>query len=85
MRKVDVIKEVVVNFVFGLYLDIKEDLDEVIYDEVKKVLNVEVIEFLGFFEKVKDFIINKLYDVNDWFEVCIVNLNSDRIVIIEVV
>ena len=84
MRKADAIKEAAVNPALGLHLDIKEDLDKVIYDEVKKAPNAEATEFLGLFEKVKDFIINKLYDVNDWPEACIVNLNSDRTVIIEV-
>ena len=58
------------------------DLDQLIVDEVKKATNKE--EFPGVLDKVYDFIITKLYDINDWPEACIVNLREDSVVIIQV-
>ena len=80
LKKANIMKEAVVDPVNGLHLDMKEDLDKLIYDEVKKFPGKE--EFPGLFDKVYKFIIDKLYDTNDWPEACILNLKNDRVVII---
>ena len=84
LKKANNIKEAAINPVRGLHLDMKDDLDKLIYDEVKKAPNVDAKKFPGLFDKVYNFIINKLYSVNDWPEACIVNLKNDRTVIISV-
>ena len=48
---------------------------------MKKAPNLETTEFPGLLDKINDFIVNKLYDINDWPEACIVKLKNDRVVI----
>ena len=82
LKKANAMREGAVNPAYGLQLDMQPDLDQLIVDEVKKAKNKE--EFPGVLDKVYDFIITKLYDINDWPEACIVNLREDSVVIIQV-
>ena len=84
LNKANNLKEALVNPIHILRLEMKEGLDKVIYDEVKKAPNAEATEFPGLFDKVNEFIINWLHNPDDWPEACIVNLKNDRTVIIEV-
>ena len=84
LAKANAIKEAAANYGYGLQLDMKGDLDKLIYEEVRKAPTEWENGFPGLFDKVYDLIINKLYNINDWPEACMVNLKRDRVVIIEV-
>ena len=79
-KKANALKEAATNLGYGLQLDIQEDLDKLIYEEVK-VANSR-LQFDQLFSKVFDFIINKLNDINDWPEACMYNLD-DKVVLVE--
>ena len=78
LKKANPLKEAVKDPDYGFQLDIQEDVDKLIYDEVAK--NPGQLNQL--FDKVFDFIIKKLNDINDWPEACIYNLN-DKVVIVD--
>lgn len=82
LKKANAMKEAIQNPPYGLQLDMQPDLDDLIKDEVLKATNKK--EFPGILDKVYDFIIKTLYDINDWPEACIVNLKPDSVVIIQV-
>ena len=82
LKKANAMREAIQNPPYGLQLDMQPDLDELIKGEVKKAKNKE--EFPGIFDKVYDFIVKKLYDINDWPEACIVNVKPESVVIIQV-
>lgn len=93
MRRVEVYRVVVIDFVKGLELDMKDDLEKIIerellvliINEIIQLLKGEIFFNLEVFEKVNMFIINKLYDIYDWFFVCFVNLNVNKVLIFGVV
>ena len=78
LKKANALKEAVKDPGYGFQLDIQEDVDKLIYDEVAK----NPVQLNQLFDKVFDFIIKKLNDINDWPEACIYNLN-DKVVIVD--
>lgn len=79
LKKANALNETAIDPGYGLQLDIKEDIDKLIYEEVAK--NPDQSNEL--FDKVFNFIIKKLKDINDWPEACIYNLH-DKVVIVDV-
>ena len=78
LRKAHALNETIRDPGYGLQLDIQEDVDKLIYEEVAK--NPD--HFNDLFDKVFNFIIKKLNDINDWPEACIYNLH-DKVVIVD--
>ena len=78
LKKANALKEAVKDPGYGFQLDIQEDVDKLIYDEVAK----NPVQLNQLLDKVFDFIIKKLNDINDWPEACIYNLN-DKVVIVD--
>lgn len=82
--KAKVYRTAVTDPVKGLELDMKDDLKKIINSEVKKVPNPSPTSdnpFPGVFEKVNQFIINKLYNTHDWPYTCVVSQNTDKVLI----
>ena len=78
LKKANALKEAVKDPGYGFQLDIQEDVDKLIYAEVAK----NPVQLDQLFDKVFDFIMKKLNDINDWPEACIYNLN-DKVVIVD--
>ena len=84
--KAEVYKVAVNDPAKGLELDMKDDLKRLIRREVRNGSaaprdSPDIDPFPGLFEKVKTFIFNKLYNKFDWPFNCLVNPNTDKVII----
>ena len=80
LTKANALNETAKDPGYGLQLDIQEDVEKLIFEEVTKHPD----QSNKLFDKVFNFIIKKLNDINDWPEACIYNLN-DKVVIVDLV
>lgn len=64
LKKVEVFKVVVINFLVGLWFDVRDSFEIFIDEEVEKVLNIVLI--LGIMDKVYEIIVDKVFNINDW-------------------
>ena len=78
LKKANALNQTAKDPGYGLQLDIQDDVDKLIYREVAKYPD----QSNALFDKVFNFIIKKLTDMNDWPEACIYNLN-DKVVIVD--
>ena len=85
LTKAEALREAASNPMEGLKLDIKDDLNTTIY----KVLSDNVhgrgrsynYQMFTLFEKVNKFITNKIGDINDWPEACLVNQDDKTVIV----
>ena len=85
LTKANAIKEAASNLAYGLQLDLKHDLNSTIYKHLEEAGSFsdrrELYYSRDLLDAVENQITNKLDDINDWPEACMVNLDEKAIAV----